>query len=164
MDSLLAQSPGLKIDLIVGGRSYRPNTSAPWLFGPGFARGSVGGYRDLNEQVKTAEENVRNAKGMNARGLLSGGDLAKAQNELEELKKQQSEEKGEGGGHNTCVVRTARDGRELGRMDLVFGAKSVIKTYSPKTLTMETTDPSSAEMLALVRKRIPNFVDNPTTP
>ena len=94
VDSTLAQDLQM-IDLIIGGRSYRPNSDTPWVMG------------------------------------------------------------------NTRIVRTNRDGRTMGRMDLVFGPERQIKTFSPKTINMETSDPSSGEMLALVRKYIPSFVDSP---
>lgn len=94
-DSLLAQNFQM-IELIIGGRSYRPNSESPWVLG------------------------------------------------------------------NARVVRTERDGRTLGRMDMVFGPEREIKTFSASTLTMETSDPSSEKMLAVVRKHIPSFVDNPT--
>jgi 5'-nucleotidase len=96
-DSLIARDFQM-VHLIIGGRSYRPNSDSPWVLG------------------------------------------------------------------NARVVRTERDGKSLGRMDMVFGAERNIKTYSASTLRMETSDPSSAEMLALVRRHIPNFVDHPTAP
>ncbi|MBI5059866.1 hypothetical protein HZB60_08840 [candidate division KSB1 bacterium] len=92
--SLAAALP--QIALIVGGRSYRPNSDAPWVVG------------------------------------------------------------------NTRVVRAARDGRSMGRMDMVFGPDRKIKMYNPTTITMEVGDPSDDVMLAVVRKFIPKFIDNPT--
>jgi 2',3'-cyclic-nucleotide 2'-phosphodiesterase (5'-nucleotidase family) len=94
VDSTLAETfPG--VNLIVGGRSFRANESAPW---------SVG---------------------------------------------------------DTRIVRASRDGKTIGKMDLVFGADRSIKTYSPNRVTMETSDPTDEAMLALVREYIPGFVDNP---
>ncbi|RQV96857.1 bifunctional metallophosphatase/5'-nucleotidase [bacterium] len=62
---------------------------------------------------------------------------------------------------DTRIVRANRDGKTLGRMDLVFGPEGKIKTYSPSKVTMETSDPSDESMLALVRQYLPDFVDNP---
>jgi 2',3'-cyclic-nucleotide 2'-phosphodiesterase (5'-nucleotidase family) len=62
---------------------------------------------------------------------------------------------------NTRIMRAPRDGRSLGRMDLVFGAKNDIKTYSPSSAAMEAAGRSDPKMLALIRKYIPTFVDNP---
>lgn len=62
---------------------------------------------------------------------------------------------------DTRIVRASRDGKTLGRMDLVFGPEGKIKTYSPSKVTMETSDPSDESMLALVREYLPDFVDNP---
>ncbi|MBU1983350.1 hypothetical protein KJ815_02960 [bacterium] len=148
MDSALARAIP-QINLIVGGRSFRNNADAPW---------DVGGTR---------------------------------------------------------IVRTMRDGRTIGRMDMVFGAippfkvgdkmkleegmfrgmmaevrrmtqeKGVvkatmylpdrgieialdypllrgIKTFHSTEISMEATGRSDPEMLALVRERVPGFVDNPT--
>jgi 2',3'-cyclic-nucleotide 2'-phosphodiesterase (5'-nucleotidase family) len=94
LDSLLAETFPF-INLIVGGRSYRPNEERPWVIG------------------------------------------------------------------DTRIVRASRDGRTLGRMDMVFGSNLKIKTYSASRVTMETSDPTDENMLALVRKYIPEFVDNP---
>jgi 5'-nucleotidase len=94
VDSALAQSYQM-IDLIIGGRSYRPNSDAPWVLG------------------------------------------------------------------NTRILRADRDGRTMGRIDLVFGQDRKIKTFSPATIHMETGDPSSEKMLELVRKYIPTFADSP---
>ena len=94
VDSALAHAIPM-IDLIIGGRSYRPNSDAPWVV------------------------------------------------------------------DSTRIVRTSRDGRTLGRMDMVFGDHRNIKTFSPSTVNLETTDPSSEKMLSLVKKYIPSFVDNP---
>jgi 2',3'-cyclic-nucleotide 2'-phosphodiesterase (5'-nucleotidase family) len=63
---------------------------------------------------------------------------------------------------NTRILRASRDGRSLGRMDLVFGAKNDIKTFSPSALAMDATGRSDPKMLTLIRKYIPAFVDNPT--
>ena len=94
MDSLLAaQFP--TTDLIIGGRSYRPNADVPW---------SVG---------------------------------------------------------RTRIVRTQRDGKELGRMDMVFGADRHIKTFSPKVISMELSDPTDNEMLSLIQRYVPSFKDSP---
>ncbi|MDD5089027.1 MAG: hypothetical protein PHI18_09575, partial [bacterium] len=147
-DSALASAiPG--IDLIVGGRSYRNNADAPWK----------------------------------VRG--------------------------------TRIVRTQRDGRTLGRMDMVFGVVSPfeigekltvdqgpyrgsaaevrqitpdkpvvkvtvfmterkqelvldypmihgIKTFRSTEISLENSGRSDPDMLALVRERVPGFVDNPT--
>lgn len=95
VDSALAKEFQM-IDLIIGGRSYRPNSDAPWVVG------------------------------------------------------------------NTRILRAERDGKTMGRMDIVFGPERKIKTYSPSTIHMETFDPSSEKMLALVRKFIPTFTDSPT--
>jgi 5'-nucleotidase / UDP-sugar diphosphatase len=62
----------------------------------------------------------------------------------------------------TRVVRAPRDGREMGRMDLEFGAGNKVKNYNPAALAMETSGTSDDKMLALVRQYIPGFVDNPT--
>ena len=62
---------------------------------------------------------------------------------------------------NTRIVRASRDGKTMGRMDMVFGPENKIKTYSPQKITMETSDPSDTEMLAVVREFLPDFVDNP---
>jgi 2',3'-cyclic-nucleotide 2'-phosphodiesterase (5'-nucleotidase family) len=62
---------------------------------------------------------------------------------------------------DTRIVRASRDGKTMGRMDLVFGPENTIKTYSPSKVTMETNDPSDESMLALVREFLPDFVDNP---
>jgi 2',3'-cyclic-nucleotide 2'-phosphodiesterase (5'-nucleotidase family) len=62
---------------------------------------------------------------------------------------------------DTRIVRATRDGKTMGRMDLVFGPDGKIKTYSPSKVTMETSDPSDDSMLALVREYLPEFVDNP---
>ncbi len=94
-DSLLAKELQM-IDLIIGGRSYRPNSDAPWVVG------------------------------------------------------------------NTRILRAERDGKTMGRMDLVFGPERKIKTFSPSTIHMETSDPTSEKMLAVVRKFIPTFTDSPT--
>ncbi len=95
VDSVLAKE-FQRIDLIIGGRSFRPNCDAPWVVG------------------------------------------------------------------NTRILRADRDGKTMGRMDLVFGPDRKIKTYSPSTIHMETSDPSSEKMLAVVRKFIPTFTDSPT--
>jgi 2',3'-cyclic-nucleotide 2'-phosphodiesterase (5'-nucleotidase family) len=94
-DSLLAQMFP-EIQLIIGGRSFRPNSAEPWKIG------------------------------------------------------------------ETRVVRADRDGRTLGRMDMVFGPKKEIKMYNPATVSMETSDPSDPQMLELVRRFVPTFTDNPT--
>lgn len=62
----------------------------------------------------------------------------------------------------TRIVRADRDGRTLGRMDMVFGSQNKLKMYNPAVINMETSDPSDSEMLALIRKRVPGFTDNPT--
>ncbi len=94
-DSALAQALP-QVNLIIGGRSFRPNAEAPWVIG------------------------------------------------------------------ETRVVRANRDGRTMGRMDMVFGPDRKIKMYNPTSVTMETQDPSDQSMLEIVRKHIPSFVDNPT--
>ncbi|HEY3294595.1 MAG TPA: hypothetical protein VGL38_04105 [bacterium] len=94
MDSLLALNvPG--IDLIIGGRTFRPNVTAPWVLG------------------------------------------------------------------KTRVVRTPRDGRSMGRMDMVFGPDAKIKTYSATALNTTVSGPVDAKMVALVKKYIPNYSDAP---
>ncbi len=95
VDSAIAQALP-QINLVIGGRSYRPNSEVPWVIG------------------------------------------------------------------DTRVVRAQRDGRTLGRMDMVFGPDRKIKMYNPTSVTMETGDPSDEKMLTVVRKYIPAFVDNPT--
>jgi 5'-nucleotidase / UDP-sugar diphosphatase len=62
---------------------------------------------------------------------------------------------------STRVVRAHRDGRTLGRMDMVFGAEGNIKTFHPTEVGIEAVAPQDDAMLAVVRKFIPNFVDNP---
>jgi 5'-nucleotidase len=84
------------VSLIIGGRSFRENTDAPWVIG------------------------------------------------------------------STRIVRSARDGRSMGRMDMVFGPDRKIKMYNPTTIAMEISDPGDERMLSLVRRYIPSFVDNPT--
>ncbi len=94
-DSTLAQTvPG--IDLIIGGRSFRPNATAPWVI------------------------------------------------------------------DKTRILRPPRDGRSMGRMDLVFGPEAKIKTYSPSAVNTDASGPSDDKMIALVKQYIPNYVDNPT--
>ncbi|MBK8130193.1 MAG: bifunctional metallophosphatase/5'-nucleotidase [bacterium] len=61
----------------------------------------------------------------------------------------------------TRVVRAQRDGRTLGRLDFVFGKDAVVTKVEAKRINMETTDPSDDGMLALIREKIPAFVDNP---
>ncbi len=62
---------------------------------------------------------------------------------------------------STRVVRGHRDGRMLGRMDMVFGPDANIKTFHPTQVGIEHDAPSDEAMLAVVRKFIPNFIDNP---
>jgi 2',3'-cyclic-nucleotide 2'-phosphodiesterase (5'-nucleotidase family) len=62
---------------------------------------------------------------------------------------------------DTRIVRAQRDGRTIGRLDMVFGAENKIKTYNATKITMETTDPTDESMLAVIREHIPGFVDNP---
>jgi 5'-nucleotidase len=95
MDSSLAQQLP-QLDLIIGGRSYRANSDAPWVIG------------------------------------------------------------------KTRIVRTERDGRVLGRMDLVFGPDRQVKTFSPSTVRMEAGPPPDEEMLTLLHQFIPRFADNPS--
>ncbi len=61
----------------------------------------------------------------------------------------------------TRVVRAQRDGRTIGRLDFVFGKDAKITKVEAKRINMETTDPSDDGMLALIREKIPGFVDNP---
>jgi 2',3'-cyclic-nucleotide 2'-phosphodiesterase (5'-nucleotidase family) len=63
---------------------------------------------------------------------------------------------------STRIVRAPHDGRAMGRMDLEFGTKNALKTFSPIILPMETSGKSDAKMLQLVKQYIPTFVDNPT--
>lgn len=93
-DSLLAhQVPG--IHLLIGGRSFRPNETAPWVV------------------------------------------------------------------DSTRVVRCHRDGRTLGRMDMVFGPEGNIKTFHPTQVGIEADAPADEAMLAVVRKYLPQYIDNP---
>ncbi|MFZ5433193.1 MAG: hypothetical protein ACOZB3_05395 [Calditrichota bacterium] len=62
----------------------------------------------------------------------------------------------------TRVLRTMRDGRTLGRLDLVFGGADTLKTYRATEISMEASGRSDPEMLALIRGHIPSFIDNPT--
>ncbi|MBL0060150.1 MAG: hypothetical protein IPP40_01280 [bacterium] len=62
---------------------------------------------------------------------------------------------------DTRVVRAQRDGRTIGRLDFVFGKDAKIAKVEAKRINMETTDPSDDGMLALIREKIPGFVDNP---
>jgi 2',3'-cyclic-nucleotide 2'-phosphodiesterase (5'-nucleotidase family) len=94
-DSLIAHTLP-NIDLIIGGRSFRPNPDAPWVMG------------------------------------------------------------------KTRILRPQRDGRSIGRMDLVFGPQKTIKTYSPSVVNTQPGGPVDDKMLALVKQYIPNYADNPS--
>ncbi len=61
----------------------------------------------------------------------------------------------------TRIVRAHRDGRTLGRLDFVFGKEGTIAKVEAMRINMETTDPTDEGMLALIREKIPGFVDNP---
>lgn len=61
----------------------------------------------------------------------------------------------------TRIVRAQRDGRSLGRLDFVFGKEGQLAQVQARRINMETTDPTDEGMLALVREKIPGFVDNP---
>jgi 2',3'-cyclic-nucleotide 2'-phosphodiesterase (5'-nucleotidase family) len=93
-DSVLAaQFPNT--DVIIGGRSFRPNADAPWTIG------------------------------------------------------------------KTRLVRLQRDGKEMGKMDMAFGADRKIKTYSSRIIAMDLADPTDNDMLTLIKKYIPSFSDTP---
>lgn len=62
---------------------------------------------------------------------------------------------------DTRIVRAQRDGRTIGRLDFAFGKEAKIAKVEAKRINMETTDPSDEGMLALIREKIPGFVDNP---
>jgi len=61
----------------------------------------------------------------------------------------------------TRIVRADHDGRTLGRMDIVFGAENKIATWRASTITMEDPNRADPEMLALVRRYIPESIENP---
>lgn len=62
---------------------------------------------------------------------------------------------------DTRVVRAQRDGRTIGRLDFVFGKDATVVKIEASKINMETNDPSDEGMLALIREKIPGFVDNP---
>lgn len=61
----------------------------------------------------------------------------------------------------TRVVRSQRDGRSIGRLDFVFGKEGKIDKVQAQRINMETSDQTDQGMLALIREKIPGFVDNP---
>jgi len=93
-DSLIAKTLP-NIDVIIGGRSFRPNADAPWVMG------------------------------------------------------------------KTRIVRPQRDGRSMGRIDLVFGPQKTIKTYSPAAVVASPNGQADEKMLALIKQTIPDYSDNP---
>jgi 2',3'-cyclic-nucleotide 2'-phosphodiesterase (5'-nucleotidase family) len=62
----------------------------------------------------------------------------------------------------TRIVRAQRDGRTLGRMDLEFGTERKIKTYVPAELRMNVDGTVDNDMMAVVKKHVPGFVDHPS--
>lgn len=147
VDSALSRSvPG--IHLIIGGRSYRANTDAPW---------NVGGTR-----IVRTERDGR---------TLGRMDLVFGVVPPFEIGEKITVEQGPYRGSAAEVRRISPDKPVVKvtvfmterKQELVLDYPMVhgIKTFRSTEIPLESAGRSDPDMLALVRERVPGFVDNP---
>jgi len=147
VDSALARSiPG--IHLIIGGRSYRANTNAPW---------NVGGTRIVRAQ--------RDGRALGRMDMVFGvvppfeigekitveqGPYRGSAAEVRRISPDKPVVK-------VTVFMTERKQELVLEYPMVHG----IKTFRSTEIPLESAGPSDPEMLALVQERVPGFMDNP---